>query len=423
MVRYRLAACVLVGCALLATATTAGSLRVPVAPGASLAFGPGWVVCANSVADGRYRFAGIPRSNCGGAGDAIMMRYMLSGQPVDLWLRHADDTTASEALLKAASPERIAAMSDRLCTQARNQPGYDVGSCRWDIGTLAGHTVFRGHGTVTAINDPLKMKYEFTGISAPDATGFLTVMATTPVMVHKKTDAVIAAVLESLAIDTPAAPPPAPPAPMVSLTPAPGVSLQIPDDWIACDDPTEAQLHSARDSMKLKDKICAGSPDVPAVLRAFDPRPLHIVSLTFNYNKRQLMTPEALADIAQADLDALRQNMCNLESRPLHGTMSDCRITVGSLAGHRALVSAIVSTLPDGGNWQITSYEIPYSQGYLQIQFGHADVLTKLVQPRIEAILATLRIDDSSAVPNPGPTDENKAPSPQQQTPVPRSSI
>jgi hypothetical protein len=427
MVRYRLATCILVCCALAATAATGGSLRVPVAPGASLAFGPGWVVCANSVADGRYNLAGIPRSNCGGAGNAIQMRYMGSGQPVDLWLRHVDDVTASESLLKAAPPERIAAMSDHLCTLARSQPGYDVGSCRWDIGTLAGHTVFLGHGTVTAVNDPLKLKYEFIGFSAPDATGYLTVMATTPVMVRKKTDTVIDGLLATLAIDAPAPPPPSPPAQMISLAPAPGVSFQIPDDWIACDDPTEALLHSARDSMKMKDKICAASPNVPSILRAFDPRLLHMVSMSFNYHKHQSITPDALADMAQADLDTVRQNVCASEGRFLSGPVMDCQLVIGNIAGHRALISSIVRALPDGAKGEIVIYEVPYALGYMQIQFSHADIVSKLVQPEIDAILATLRIDDAATVPDPGATDDKKAPAPppqQQQTPpVPKSSI
>src|SRR5215471_5866470 len=113
MVRYRLAACIVACCAVVVTTAAARSLRLQVAPGASLAFGPGWVARANS--DGRYRLAGMPRSDCRSGGNEILLRYMVSGQPVDLQILHVDDVSASETEMRAATPEFVATTSERLC--------------------------------------------------------------------------------------------------------------------------------------------------------------------------------------------------------------------------------------------------------------------------------------------------------------------
>src|SRR5262249_20594054 len=139
---------------------------------------------------------------------------------------------------------------------------------------------------------------------------------------------------------------------------------------------------------------CDATPAVS--LRAFDPRPLHVLSLNVNYFANQVLTQEALADISQADLDALRQGICAHEVQTLDAPVADCHLTIGMLGGHRALVSEIVSDLPDGGKWLIDNYEVPYAQGYVQVQFGHAEIVQKLIQPELDVIRESVHIDDSA---------------------------
>src|SRR3569833_3120651 len=407
----RLAAILLCLCTSLLLASSAHAARATIGPGVALVFTSGWQVC-NSGAALRYALPGIQRSECGMfAPNAMAMHYMASGRPIDLWISHVDNPMASETMWKGASPDEVRKVSDELCAKARSQRTTDVGSCRWALGTIAGHTVFRQRGTVTQVGDPLKMQMEVNGFSVADGSGYTTIVATTPMMVHGKTDPIIAALQASLLVATAApgdAPPPAPPSPdqMVSLTPAPGLHIQIPRDWIACDDKTEALLTSARDSMKVKDKVCAPMPGGEPDLHAFAQRPLHVISLALNYHRHQDITPEALADMSQSDLDTLRSGICAQESVPLSAPMADCRITVGTLAGHRALVSTIVSTLPDGGKWLIVSYEVPYAAGFFQLQFGHAEIVEKVVRPELDAILATVQIDDA---PSPSPDGDTKS--------------
>lgn len=435
----RFAACSLAMCSLLLMALAeppAHTARAMVAPGVSLTFVRGWEACDGGAA-AHFALAGIPRSACGHAApNSIYMRYMALGQPIDLWINQGDNPLATDALLENAAPGYVETVSNQLCAEARSQRGWDVANCHWDVGRLGGHPVLRLHSVITQIGDPLKMKYDVTGFSVADRAGYATVVASTPQMVLNKTGPIIAALMVSLQVESvAAAPSPPPPAAdqMVAFSPAPGVSFRIPRDWIACDGQSEAQLTSARDSLNLKPKVCKGSPNLATNLRAFDPKPLHIVSVIFSYDREQSMTPESLADMAQADLDALQQSMCRHETEGYVSGNPECRIVIGTLAGHRAMVSFVSSSMPDATKWLILSYEVPYAHGSFQIQFAHSDLLTKLVQPEIDAIIASLQIDDGAPnaaaappgpntppPPKPGNADPQPEPPP---TTVPRNSI
>jgi hypothetical protein len=200
--------------------------------------------------------------------------------------------------------------------------------------------------------------------------------------------------------------PPPPPAlpPMVTLTPGPGISFQIPNNWIACEDDTEKQLASAPDSMNMKTPFCANSTAVASVVRAFDPRPFHTATLIFDYKHDSPLTEKAMADMQAADLAQLRGPICDSEMKPMHkrpNAKVDCDIALGTLAGHRAMISTIVETDPNDANatFRITSYEVVYPGGYIQLQIGTADVLEKLLRPAVDAILASVHFDDTVVPP------------------------
>src|SRR3569832_237730 len=172
----RLAATLLCLCtSLLLASPSAHAARATIGPGVSLVFTSGWQVC-NSGAALRYALPGIQRSECGMfAPNAMAMHYMASGRPIDLWISHVDNPMASETMWKGASPDEVRKVSDELCAKARSQRTTDVGSCRWDLGTIAGHTVFRQRGTVTQGGDPLKMQMEVNGFSVADGSGYTTI--------------------------------------------------------------------------------------------------------------------------------------------------------------------------------------------------------------------------------------------------------
>src|SRR6185437_8920814 len=77
--------------------------------------------------------------------------------------------------------------------------------------------------------------------------------------------------------------------PAVVLTPLDGVSVTIPKDWIACDDPNNAKLAPANDALSLAPKICAGPRSGGTMtFGAFDPEPRRTVAI---YAGREPQSP------------------------------------------------------------------------------------------------------------------------------------
>ena len=63
---------------------------------------------------------------------------------------------------------------------------------------------------------------------------------------------------------------------------------------------------------------------------------------------------------------------------------------------------------------------MPYAGGYFQLQFGHADVIDKLVRPELDAIIASVQIDDTAGPP---PEDDTKSDGAARPRAVPKNSI
>jgi len=185
---------------------------------------------------------------------------------------------------------------------------------------------------------------------------------------------------------------------MVTLTPAPGVTFQIPQNWIACDDATEKLLTSAHDPLSLHDKICNADPGVPVQLRAFDPRPFRNVSILFNHFDHQVLSSDALNAFTPDDMKAGNSAMCDAATKALKETtkIASCNAGLGLLATKRAIVVAIVEIVPaqDVPNPKIlvTSYELPYSQGYLQLQISYPEMFQQNVLPEVNAVLNSVQI-------------------------------
>jgi hypothetical protein len=223
---------------------------------------------------------------------------------------------------------------------------------------------------------------------------------------------------------------------MVTMTPGPGISFQIPANWIACEDDNEKLLTSADDALSLKAKFCTRSSNVPSRLRAFDPRPFHTLSIVFNYHRNQPITEQGMAQLTQAELDQVKGPMCEALGKPMAAngnSIDDCEVHMGTLAGHPSLVSTLVGTEPTNATYKfiVTSYEVSYPDGYMQIQFARSEILRKFVQPELDAILYSIQITAAATLPAPDMTAPAKpdatapaAPAPPPSAPsVPPSSI
>jgi hypothetical protein len=220
-----------------------------------------------------------------------------------------------------------------------------------------------------------------------------------------------------------------PPAPMVTVTPGPGISLQIPSNWIACEDDNEKLLTSADDSLDLKAKFCTLSANIRSKLRAFDPRPFHTLTVVFNYHRNQPITEKGMAQLTQSELDQVRGPMCDALGKPIAAngsSIESCEVRMGTLAGHPSLVSTLVGEEPTNATYKfiITSYEVSYPDGYMQIQFARSDVLRKFVQPELDAILNSVQITGTATLPSPDVAAPDDKTSPPPSAPsVPPSSI
>jgi hypothetical protein len=221
------------------------------------------------------------------------------------------------------------------------------------------------------------------------------------------------------------APPPmsAEPLAMVSLAPAPGVSFKIPKIWIACEDETEKLLSSAEDSFDMKANFCARSSPGPFKLRAFDPRPFRTLSMILNYHRDQPMTEKAIGALTQELVDQLAQTMCAAGAKPLIASglkLESCDVKLGTFGGHRALTSDMELDAPDdpGSKVIITSFELPYPDGYLHVQFSRLEAQNRIVMPLLDSIVGSFQVEDAMAPPAP---DGSEAPSSTAPSPPPSS--
>lgn len=182
----------------------------------------------------------------------------------------------------------------------------------------------------------------------------------------------------------------------VHLSPAPGVSFDLPKNWIACDDATNKLLNGMDDPRNLRASVCVTIAGVSYNLRAFNPILFHTMSMLVAYHVEQDISPADLAALTPEIITTITPAVCDEIGKPLttDGTKIDsCVVAVGTFGGHQALVSTVVATAPEGGDFQIDIYEVPYDKGYVQVQFNAVSLLKKITLPEEQAIMASFHID------------------------------
>ena len=80
---------------------------------------------------------------------------------------------------------------------------------------------------------------------------------------------------------------------------------------------------------------------------------------------------------------------------PLPPTIESCTLGVDTFAGHQALHSVIVAVPPNlpEGKYQVDIYELPYSKGYLQVQFNSPILFQAATKAEMNAIIASFTIE------------------------------
>lgn len=185
----------------------------------------------------------------------------------------------------------------------------------------------------------------------------------------------------------------------IHLSPVPGVSFDLPKNWIACDDATNKLLGEHADPHALKSKICVNVPGVPYRLRAFNPILFRTVSMLLDQHEKQDITVDELAAITPEIAKAISPQTCDEIVKPITSdgsTVESCEVTVGTFATLKALHSVVVA-VPPGNNtiakYQIDIFEMPYSKGYLQVQFNSPVAFKSVTGPDMDTIIASFKVD------------------------------
>jgi hypothetical protein len=189
-----------------------------------------------------------------------------------------------------------------------------------------------------------------------------------------------------------------PPKGMLHVSPAPGVSFDVPATWIACDDATNKLLGDNADPHGLKAKVCVMNASVPYKFRAFNPNLFHTVSMLLDQHEKLDITADELASITPDVAKAISPASCAEIVKPMTGdgtVIASCEVTVGTFAGMKALHSIVVATPPGNeiAKFQVDIYEMPYSQGYLQVQFNSPMAFRSVTGPEIDSVIASFKIE------------------------------
>ncbi len=208
-----------------------------------------------------------------------------------------------------------------------------------------------------------------------------------------------ATVLGSARTDLVAAQPPADfGGPAVVLTPLDGVSVTIPKDWIACDDPNNAKLAPANDALSLAPKICAGPRSGGTMtFGAFDPEPRRTVAIYAGREPGSAITEGMILRTPHANFSALAADVCPLIEKPLvdaHATVDSCVLNRKAISGHSALVFSVVYTPPEGpaAQGELESWVIPSTHGIVDFNVVWPLIAKDKVTPMLEAVRNSLQV-------------------------------
>jgi len=186
--------------------------------------------------------------------------------------------------------------------------------------------------------------------------------------------------------------------PAVVLTPLDGVSVSIPKQWIACDDPNNSKLSPAADTLSLAPKICTGPRSGGTMtFGAFDPEPLRTVAIYAGREPESPITEGMILRTPHSNFAALAANVCPFIEKPLvdaHATVKSCVLNRKAISGHSALVFNIVYTPPEGpvAQGELESWVIPSTHGIVDFNVVWPLIAKDKVTPMLEAVRNSLQV-------------------------------
>ncbi len=232
---------------------------------------------------------------------------------------------------------------------------------------------------------------------ASSKTGTMAFEVLGPASAKSYVGAYIAALADSVQVE----PQDEAPAPdLVTLTPAPGVTMSVPKGWIACGDAAvNALLGNTPDPDNVGPRACVGA-SAHQKLMLFDPHRFHYSDMKVSYFTDKIDAGR-FADLITPDALAKRQpKECADITKPLvdnGGTVLSCVESAGTLAGRPAKIVTIVTseeTQPGVPNLQFqnTLTDVPYGQGIVEFQTITAVMLKPITQPPLDAMMNSVVI-------------------------------
>ena len=177
----------------------------------------------------------------------------------------------------------------------------------------------------------------------------------------------------------------------------PGVSFDLPKSWVSCDDATDKLLGNNPDAHNFRSNICNVSTEYK--FRGFNPILFRTMSMLIEQHEKQDISAQDLDAITPDVATTISPQVCKTVVEPLTkdgATVDSCEMTVGTFAGHKALHSIVIAVPPSGKpeyKYQIDIFELPYSQGYLQVQFNSPVMFKPTTKPEMDSIIASFKIE------------------------------
>jgi hypothetical protein len=267
---------------------------------------------------------------------------------------------------------------------------YRLDTCDLRKGSVAGAPTFIGDAT--GVN-PQGLRLTIRAYLLPGVADALAIAFFLRAPVQPKSLAATETIAASLRI----APVPAPaPASPVTLTIAPGVTVQVPKEWSACDSVSAAQLSNA-----LPDETAKFCGNVTG-LRVFHPRAPYYESVEIDsVPAQEKIDPAQIARMVSADQVAKdREGNCREITAPLisGGAMiGSCDTEAGTVAGHPAVIGTFTATRSRGTNAGVTqikgrSIEIPLEDRTIELRLSCESAIAAKITPDADGIVKSLAI-------------------------------
>lgn len=320
--------------------------RLSPMPGFSLTLPDGWMACdaASNRALGNAPHVIVMEKLCKSMEaksdfHALGTTVLVDSDPAThtmLLVTHSNAFVLPDEYFTDATSQFLDEANKDLCNEVRKTLAVSD-DCTFRAGEVGGRPAFIADAKAVP-GDGQAFAARLYVVSAAAGTAIFAFVTPGPASVRAQS--AIDDITRSMKI-MPPQPPPPPGAP-ISLSPLPGVTLAVPNGWVACDDANDALLGRKADPLGAKTSLCAEV--VPGqIVRLFDPHAPYFESVEIQATA--VPNPDALAQrIAPDRIAKDRDEHCATLSKPLLDkglSLTSCDAVGGTVGGHAAQIVTI----------------------------------------------------------------------------------